>query len=144
MAHPFPHLYAVSADVEPTGSVVLTSPDLPPLPTEKPVEFDGPGGQWSPETLFVAAVADCYLFTFRGIASASKLRWTSIACHVTGTVDRVDRVTRFTEITVRARLVVPDAALTPQAQRILQKAEETCLVTRSLNTTVHLDAVVSV
>lgn len=143
MAHPFPHHYAVAADVSSAGSIVLTSPGLPPLPTDKPVEFDGPGDQWSPETLLVAAVADCYLLTFRGIATASKLAWTSIVCHVSGTVDRVDRVTRFTEITVRARLTVPDAAFAAQAQRILQKAEETCLVTRSLSTRVHLDAEVT-
>ena len=143
MAHPFPHHYAVAADVSSAGPIVLTSPGLPPLPTNKPVEFDGPGDQWSPETLLVAAVADCYLLTFRGIATASKLAWTSIACHVSGTVDRVDRVTRFTEITVRVRLTVPDAALAAQAQRILQKAEETCLVTRSLSARVHLDAEVT-
>ena len=144
MAHPFPHRYLVAATASPAGDILLTSPNLPPLPTATPAEFGGPGDRWSPETLFVAAVADCYLLTFRGIAAASKLAWTSIVCDVTGTLDRVDHITRFTEVTVRARLEIRDPSAEARAQRILLKAEETCLITRSLTSVVHLDAQVQI
>jgi hypothetical protein len=43
----------------------------------------------------VAAVADCFVLTFRGIAGVSRLPWASVECSVTGTVDRVERVTQF-------------------------------------------------
>lgn len=33
--------------------------------TAPPVQFGGDGKEWSPEDLFVAAVADCYLFSFK-------------------------------------------------------------------------------
>jgi len=78
--------------------------------------------------------------TFRGIASFSHLPWSSLACEVTGTVDRVNRVTQFTHLQVRARLRVPAGANEEQARRLLAKAEETCLVTRSLKATPHLEA----
>jgi organic hydroperoxide reductase OsmC/OhrA len=142
--HPFPHRYQVSSSVAPTGDVVLTSPGLPPMPTAKPVEFDGPGHLWSPETLFVAAVTDCFVLTFRGIAAGSKLVWTSLSCEVDGVLTRVEGVTRFTEVTIHARLTVPDVAAAGRAPRLLAKAEETCLITRSLTSTVHLDAQVMV
>ena len=82
--------------------------------------------------------------TFRGIAAVSKLSWTSIACDVSGTLDRVDQITRFTEVSVRARLEIPDAAAKARAERILARAEETCLITRSLTSVVHLEAHVEV
>lgn len=136
--HPFPHHYAVSVVVPRTGDLRLESSGLAPLSTSLPAEFGGVGDRWSPETLLVAAVADCYGMTFRGVAAASKLPWISFTCHVTGKLDRIDRVTRFTSFDLHAQLEIPESADRDQAIRILTRAEETCLVTRSLNATVHL------
>jgi uncharacterized OsmC-like protein len=90
----------------------------------------------------VAAVADCFVLTFRGIAGLSRLPWTSLECGVTGTVDRVDRVTHFTELHVRARLIVPAGTNEDHARRLLVKAEETCLVTNSLKVPPQLETIV--
>jgi organic hydroperoxide reductase OsmC/OhrA len=57
--HPFPHHYYVSAEGNATGAVTLSSPGLATLESAPPVEFDGPGDRWSPETLLVGAIADC-------------------------------------------------------------------------------------
>jgi len=104
-----------------------------------PVEFDGPGDFWSPEHLMVAAVADCYAITFQGIARRSKLPFESLTCSVEGTLDRLDNVTRFTSFIVRPHLQLADDAHVELARRILVRAEETCLITRSLNATIALD-----
>jgi hypothetical protein len=58
----------------------------------------------------VAAVADCFVLTFRGIAGVSRFPWVAMDCDVTGTVERVERVTQFTALEVRARLRVPAGA----------------------------------
>ena len=121
---------------------MLAGGRLPAIPSAPPTEFGGPGDRWSPETLFVAAVADCFVLTFRGIAGVSRFPWVSLECNVTGTVDRVDRVTQFTELRVRARLRVPAGAKEDQAQRLLAKAEETCLVTISLRVQPRLESIV--
>jgi uncharacterized OsmC-like protein len=92
----------------------------------------------------VAAVADCFVLTFRGIAGVSRFPWVALECDVTGTVQRVERVTQFTALEVRARLRVPAGVNEDQAKRLLVKAEETCLVTNSLKVRPHLDAVVEV
>src|SRR5215467_2900330 len=125
---PFPHQYKVRANAGQHSSVVLDSPGLPSVASAPPPEFDGPGNLWSPETLFVGAVCDCFILTFRAIASASKLPWTSIACEGTGTVDRSEGVTRFTAIDLTCRLEIPNAMDTGKATRLLEKAEKSCLV----------------
>lgn len=140
----FPHHYAVNAAASPGGDVGLDSPRLPSLQSAPPAEFGGPGDRWSPETLLVAAVADCFILTFRAIAGVSKLPWISLTCEVTGTVDRIERVTQFTEFQVRAHLMVPSGTNEDLAHRSLVRAEQTCLVTNSLKAESHLDAHVEV
>ena len=140
--HPFPHTYVVSSSATPEGNVLLESAGIPSLPTITPPEFDGPGGLWSPETLLVAAVIDCYVLTFRGIARASKMPWTSLAVECVGTLERPDNTTQFTGFDLRVQLVLPPEVNEDRARRIAQRAEETCLITRSLNGETNLDVTI--
>jgi len=140
----FPHQYAVGTRVAgPAGTVTLTSAGVPDLATAAPKEFDGPGDRWSPETLLVGAVCDCFVLSFKAVASASRLEWTDLTVDAVGTLDRIERKTRFTRIVVTAVLVVPKGHET-RAPRILEKAEEVCLITNSLSAEVHLDSKVVV
>ena len=139
-----PHHYRVAANAGPEGEVSLSSEKLETLPSAPPAEFGGPGDRWSPETLLVAAIADCFILSFRAIARASKLSWLSLSCDVEGTLERKDGKTRFTEFKVNATLNVPQDANEERAQQLLEKAEASCLITNSLSGTSHLNAVVVV
>ena len=103
----FPHRYMISAIAGPDGEVALTGQRLPRLGSLPPVEFDGPGDRWSPETLVAAAVADCFVLTFRGIAKAARLPWLPMTCEATGTVDRGEHVTRFTRFDLQVHSTSP-------------------------------------
>ena len=103
-----PHLYTVAAAAGPSGDVDVSSDGVETIVSGPPSEFGGPGGQWSPETLLVAAVADCFILSFRAIARASKLSWNALNCEVDGKLERSDGVLRFTEFAVRATLIVPE------------------------------------
>jgi peroxiredoxin-like protein len=138
--HSFPHHYTVSASGEASGAIELSADRLPLLRSASPVEFDGPGDRWSPETLLVGAVADCFVLTFRAIARASKLSWISLECDATGTLDRIERVTQFTRFDIRARLMLAHGEDADHAREALEKAERNCLVSRSLKASVHLTA----
>lgn len=139
-----PHHYSVEASTAPQGDVALVTEGVAGLPSAAPVEFGGPGGRWSPESLLVAAVADCFVLTFRAIARASDLPWTSLRCAVSGTLDRpADKKTRFTAFALDATLVTPPGVDADKATRLLEKAEATCLVTNSLSATTHLSCTVS-
>jgi peroxiredoxin-like protein len=135
-----PHHYTVEAEAEAEGPVAVRAERLPTLQTAPPAEFGGPGDQWSPETLLLAAVADCFILTFRAVAHASKLSWHSLGCRAEGVLDRVERRTRFTEVIVRASLRVPADVDPERARRLLEKAERSCLVTNSLVAECRLEA----
>jgi len=137
---PFPHHYTATALASAEGDVELESGSLPALVTASPAEFGGPGDRWSPETLCVSAVADCFVLTFRAIARASKLPWSSLRCDAEGTLDRVERVTQFTSFLVRATLQVPPGTDETRARQLLERTEQTCLITQSLKGPSRLEA----
>jgi peroxiredoxin-like protein len=140
----FPHRYRVKGSGTVTGDVELTADRLTMLRSASPAEFDGPGDRWSPETLLVGAVADCFILTFRAIARASRLSWVSLECDVTGTLDRVERVTRFTGFAIAARLKVPEGRDAERARQALERAERNCLISRSLTAAIDLNATVEI
>jgi organic hydroperoxide reductase OsmC/OhrA len=141
----YPHLYVASASAGSEGRVTVTGEGLPDLETASPPQFDGPLGVWSPETLFSAAVADCFILTFRAIARASKFEWTSLECKAEGVLERPEKTTFFTTFNVHAILHAPAGAKVELAERLLEKAEALCLITASLKsevvltTEIHLD-----
>jgi organic hydroperoxide reductase OsmC/OhrA len=134
----FPHHYTVVANGSTVGDVELDADGLSTLRSASPVAFDGPGDRWSPETLLVGALGDCLILTFRAVARASGLAWVSLECDVTGTLDRVDRTTRFVAFQIRARLVVPSGTDPDRARLVLEKAEHGCLISNSLSGAVYL------
>jgi len=139
-----PHHYTVAALSRTEGDVSLESARLPALSSAAPAEFGGPGDRWSPETLLVAAVADCFTLGFRAIARASKLEWVSLRCEVEGKLERVERATQFTGFQVRATLRVPPGTDEARARGLLEKAEKTCFITNSLKGASHLEASIEV
>jgi len=136
--HPYPHHYVVRAAAAPEGDVPIDANRLPTLQTAPPAEFDGPGDRWSPETLLCAAIADCFLLSFRAVARASKLEWLGLECGVEGKLDRVEGRSRFTHVLVKATLRVPPGTDQARAVKLLEKAEQVCLVSNSLLAERHL------
>jgi organic hydroperoxide reductase OsmC/OhrA len=138
MSMSLPHRYFVTASGAVTGHVNLTSTGLDPIDSLAPVEFGGPGDMWSPETLLVAAVADCFVLTFRGVARVSSLPWSTLKCEVEGLLDRVEGKTQFTGFFADVTLDLPSCDRLDEAQRLLHKAEQTCLIGNSLKAPMRL------
>ena len=137
----FPHHYKVVASAATDGEVSLVGDGLVAIPSLPPVEFGGPGDRWSPETLLVASVADCFILTFRAITKASKFSWNSLKCEVEGILEHSEGKTKFTKFIIHATLSVSPDTNEERAHRLLEKAEESCLITNSLSTTPQLEAV---
>jgi len=128
-----PHHYRASALSSSKGPVIAATPGIPNLITAAPVEFGGPGDQWSPETLLVAAAADCFILSFKAIAKAAHFEWEELHCDVEGTLDRVNKETRFVNFTVYPRLVLSANSNLEKAHKLLVKAETSCLVLNSMH-----------
>ncbi len=139
-----PHHYVVTASARGKDNVILSSNNLPDLETAGPPEFGGPGDVWSPETLLVGAVADCFILSFRAIARSARLDWLTLTCEATGELDKIEKFTQFVGFTVKAELTIPDEKYRKKAATILEKAEKYCLITNSMKADSHLDAVVRV
>lgn len=136
---PYPHHYEVSTVGAPTGPLTFSSPGLPDREADSPPEFDGPGGYWSPETLLMAALANCLTLTWRSVAAHNKFTWNGLRVEVTGVLDRVDRVARFTEVQAIFHLTVPEDADDEVAERLAHKTESVCLISNSLSATKSIE-----
>ena len=139
-----PHLYRVSAYGEGARNVIVSSDKLPDIETAGPPQFGGPGDVWSPETLLVAAVANCFILSFRAIAKTARLEWTTLDCEAEGALDKIDKFNQFTGFKVAARLTIPNEKDRKKAGVILEKAEKYCLITNSMKAESELEASVEV
>lgn len=134
-----PHQYQVRAVAAAEGDVSLESNGLLTFKSAAPAEFGGPGDRWSPETLLVAAIADCFILTFRAIATAMKLDWQTLHCDVNGTLAHAAGKTRFTEFTVQVRLHLPVGSDDERARVLLQKAKDGCFIANSLSASIRFE-----
>lgn len=139
----YPHLYQAGALGSATGTALVTSAGVSDISTAAPPEFDGPGGVWSPETLLVASIADCFILTFRGVSRAAHFEWEKLEAHVDGMLERVAGVTQFTRYVTRAILTVGPSADHVKAKELLERAEKVCLVANSLRGERLLETIVN-
>ena len=137
---PLPHLYTVTSVANAEGNVGLYSNVAAPLEIAPPPEYGGPDDLWSPETCLVGAVASCYVLSFRAIARAASLDWLKLNCEVSGTLEKLDGMTQFTQIGIVARLQVSSSEDAQKAKSLLTRAEKLCLITNSLTAEVNLVA----
>lgn len=123
----------------------LTSDEgLPKLDVASPPEFGGPAGTWSPEHLFVASVSSCLMTTFRAIATMSNLDVVDYTDDPVGHLVREGSLFRVESVTLRPRVVVSNPDTVDKAQRLLEKAERACLISRSVTADIRLEATVAV
>ncbi|WP_371195965.1 OsmC family protein [Glaciecola sp. SC05] len=134
-----PHQYHVSATGKSDNSLHVSIANLEDLPVAAPAQFGGPGDQWSPEDLFMASISSCFVLSFRAIARASKLNWQSIECHSQGTLDKVEGKNKFTKVVTDVTLVIAETESIELAERLLHKADASCLVANSLSTELVLN-----
>lgn len=124
----------------------LGSPELDEkIEVATPPQF--PGGvenKWSPEHLFISSAVSCFMTTFVAIAEYSKLEFEDLDVQAVGKLDKVEGKLVVSEITLKPELVIADDKFADKAKRIMEKAEDACLISRSINTKVILEPKVSV
>lgn len=110
-----------------------------------PPEFPGGvDGVWSPEHLFVASVSSCFMTSFTAVAGYSKLDFSDLQIESIGTMSKVDGKFVMSKILLKPFLTIGDESKEKKAYRLLEKAEEICLITRSIKTEVVCESKVKV
>ncbi len=133
LAKSLPHVYTAVADGADNGAVALSSDRLAPILAAPPPEFGGEGKQWSPEGLLCAAIASCFILSFRAVARAARLEWRELECKVDGRLERQGGALRFTHFVISATITVDSQCEAAKYQRALEQAERGCLIANSLN-----------
>jgi organic hydroperoxide reductase OsmC/OhrA len=139
------HTYEVRAKCTKPRSGVVASDAVPrPISFSAPPEFLGESGVWTPEHFFVASVVACYVSTFSGISQASKFGFVSLEVDAEGVLEKGPDGWRFTEVKLRPALKIAREEDRERANHLLEKAERSCLVARSISAGVTLEPAISV
>ncbi len=115
-----------------------------PVEFSSPPEFQGQAGLWTPEHFLVAAVAACFVTTFLTIAEISKFAPLLLEVPASGAVEKAEGGFQFTRVVLRPVLTIAQESDRDRAHRLLEKAERSCLVSRSLRSEVVLEPTVLV
>ncbi len=112
-----------------------------------PDAMDGPGVGTNPEEMLLGAAATCYIITLAAMLERSNIPKVSLTMESEGIVDVTNGVFTYDAIIHRPKLLLP-ADLSDRdvekAQRLAEKAEGSCMITRALagNVKVSLEAAV--
>ncbi len=112
-----------------------------------PDAMDGPGVGTNPDEMLLGAAATCYIITLAAMLERSHIPKVSLTMESEGIVDVTNGVFTYDAIIHRPKLLLP-ADLSDRdvekAQRLAEKAEGSCMITRALagNVKVSLEAVV--
>jgi peroxiredoxin-like protein len=126
------------------NGVVQAEGVLSSISFSPPPEFLGEPGRWTPEHFLVAAVASCFVSTFSGIAEKSRLGFASFKLDAEGVLGNEDGTWRFTEIKLRPVVTILKEEDRDRILRLLEKAEKSCLIARSLQCKVVLFPAVTI
>ena len=133
------HEYRVKAFCAgPRKGVIQAEGVLSSILFSAPPEFLGEPGRWTPEHFLLAAVASCFVSTFSGMAEKSRLEFASFNMDAEGVLGNEDGIWRFTEIKLRPVVAILNEVDRDRIIRLLEKAEKSCLIARSLQCKVVL------
>lgn len=110
-----------------------------------PPEF--PGGVeriWSPEHLFVASVSSCFMTSFTAIAGYSKFDFEGLEVESKGIMSREDGKFVMSKIILHPVLTILDEKYKKKGLRLLEKADQICLITRSIKSDVVVEPTIKV
>ncbi|GAA4862196.1 OsmC family protein [Saccharopolyspora cebuensis] len=106
----------------------------PPLTASADPAFRGDPGLHNPEEFLLAALSECHLLWYLGLCAASGVVVTAYRDEPVGTMaEQRDGGGRFTEVVLRPRVVVAEAAMVPRAEELHEQAHRKCFIANSVN-----------
>ena len=133
------HRYRVSAvSTVPRSGVAAIEGVEASISFSAPPEFHGVDGLWTPEHFLICAVASCYVSTFSGISESSHFAYEWLELDAEGFLEKVDGTLQFTRIALSPVVKITHEEDRGRAMRILEKAENVCLIARSLKCAIEL------
>lgn len=145
MPLPDRHQYDVNLSWKKGRIGELSSPGIQEtIEVATPPQFPGGvEGVWSPEHLYTASVVSCFFTSFTAIAGYSKLDFIDLEVESSGLMARnEDGKYVMSSVTLKPVVTIEDESKEKKAYRILEKAEEICLITRSIQSEIIFEPTV--
>lgn len=106
----------------------------PPLKASADPAFRGDPGLHNPEDLLVVALSECHMLWYLALCSTSGVVVTSYQDDASGAmVEEPDTGGHFTEVVLRPRVTIIDAAMLPTAEKLHEQAHSKCFIANSVN-----------
>jgi len=106
----------------------------PPLPGSSDLAFRGDADRYSPEDLFVAALAQCHMLWFLHKAAMAGVAVTGYTDRATGTMRvEVAGAGQFTEVVLHPKVEVAEPVAEDVIADLHQQAHDHCFIARSVN-----------
>jgi organic hydroperoxide reductase OsmC/OhrA len=110
----------------------------PEVPVATPPEFGGPKDIWTPEDLLTGAVASCVMTSLLFFAEKAGIKMRSYTSRATGTMEKTPQGLAITGVAIEVAVGLGDPGQEPAIRKAMERAEQTCPVSRSLKCPVAL------
>jgi organic hydroperoxide reductase OsmC/OhrA len=104
-----------------------------------PPEFGGKPEYWSPEELFVASAELCIMTTFIDLCKRHHCKILSYKSKAEGLLHIFEGEFRFSKIKIWPVIIAASSEDLEKAAQFIKKAEEECVVSRSVKTDVCIE-----
>lgn len=111
-----------------------------------PQEMNGPGIGTNPDEMLLGAAATCYLITLAALLERSEIEVQQLSMQAHGFVSVENGVFTYEKIVHNPRIVVQALSeqLAKRVERLAQKAEQTCMISKALKGNVMIECDVQI
>ena len=95
--------------------------------------FRGDPSLPNPEDLLMAALSACHFLSYVAYCARDGVNVIAYEDEATGIMERVDRVTKFTDVLLRPRVTVAPGSDVEKAKALHEKAHRACFIANSVN-----------
>lgn len=96
-------------------------------------KFRGDASLHDPEDLLVAALSACHCLSYLALCARAGVHVMSYEDEVSGTMDRVEGVVRFTEVTLHPKVTIAPGSDAEKAKALHERAHAACFIANSVN-----------
>jgi len=96
-------------------------------------KFYGDPSLHNPEDLLVAALSACHFLSYLAVCARAGVHVTAYEDEVYGRMERVDGVTKFTEVILHPKVTVAPGSDAEKARALHERARAVCFIANSVN-----------
>lgn len=104
-----------------------------------PLEMDGPGVGTNPDEMLLGAATTCYIITLAAMLERSQIEKKSLVVESSAVVDVTNGIFTYKKIIHRPILVIYYEKDLKMANRLIWKAEDTCMISKAIRGNVEIE-----